>query len=56
MTQTDYLRQLVNQMLVPTTKKVKTLKTENTLRHTTVFETIYLLSREPTDIPAAVQY
>ena len=56
MTQTDHLRQIVHQKVVPTMNKTKTLETQSTLRHTTVFETSYLLSRAPTDIPTAVQY
>ena len=54
--QTDHLRQLRHQMLVPNCKSCRKSSSKNTFRHTTVSESGHLLSCEPTDVPAAVQY
>ena len=43
-------------MLVPITVYKKTIKTEDTLGHTTVPKTNYLLFHEPTDILASALY
>ena len=56
MTQTDDLRQLGHQMLVPINKLCKNTTNKNTLRHATVSETGSLLFRAATDNPAAFQY
>ena len=56
MTQKDQLQQLGHQTLVPRTVYVRTIRTEDTLAHTTVPKTNYLLSREPADILAAALY
>ena len=55
-TQTDHLRQFVSQTLVPITVCVTTIQIEDTLGHTTVSKTNYLLFHEPTDILDAALY